>query len=369
MGPGTDQLLARSRPADGVTWYVTDRLASVRDLVGAGGTLVDHVDYDSFGNILTETNPGAGDRFKFTGQAYEATTGLYYYRARYYDPALGRFINQDPIGFDGGDTNLYRYVGNDPVNKTDPTGQAAATASYGTTFIVAFIFVETIALAKGFADFQASNARGYFSTNAGGNLDATVGLSFGIPTLNLQHFVDYVQGAPGVVTTTIQGSIGNLGSYFLQKTSTKAPATQSKDYKKTYREKFQKNRNDRGNNWPGIPPGQVGTPTQTHHSVPKGDKRADAIRNLISQCIDINDVANLIELITGPGATLMPGTPSTMTPHNETFRESYFDELNRLFGNLDPNDPNLCDKILDLLDDLRCRLTGQKGPKLNLPKK
>src|SRR5207248_1117942 len=49
-------------------------------------------------------------------------TGLYYFRARYYDPATGRFLSQDPLSFAIGDSNLYRYVGNSPANEVDPTG-------------------------------------------------------------------------------------------------------------------------------------------------------------------------------------------------------------------------------------------------------
>jgi len=60
--------------------------------------------------------------FTFTGREYDPASGLYYYRARYYDASTGRFINKDPIGFRGGDTNLYRYVGNNPVNWIDPWG-------------------------------------------------------------------------------------------------------------------------------------------------------------------------------------------------------------------------------------------------------
>ena len=62
----------------------------------------------------------AGQR-QFTGRESDGT-GLYFYRARYYDPAIGRFISEDPIGFDGGDVNLYAYVANDPVNLIDPSG-------------------------------------------------------------------------------------------------------------------------------------------------------------------------------------------------------------------------------------------------------
>src|SRR5881296_3659226 len=59
--------------------------------------------------------------FAFTGREYDST-GLYYYRARYYNPTLQRFISEDPIGFAGGDTNLYGYVWNNPISFHDPLG-------------------------------------------------------------------------------------------------------------------------------------------------------------------------------------------------------------------------------------------------------
>jgi RHS repeat-associated protein len=63
-----------------------------------------------------------GDRFKFTGREYDSTSGLYYYRARYYDANIGSFISQDPLKFDARDENLHRYVGNKPTNATDASG-------------------------------------------------------------------------------------------------------------------------------------------------------------------------------------------------------------------------------------------------------
>ena len=64
----------------------------------------------------------AGGRFKYTGREWDGEIGLQYNRARYYDPSTGRWISQDPIGFAGGDANLYRYVGNSPTNATDRCG-------------------------------------------------------------------------------------------------------------------------------------------------------------------------------------------------------------------------------------------------------
>ena len=82
----------------------------------------DQITYDGFGNVLAETNPSFGDRYKFTAREFDSATGLQYNRARYYDPAIGRWTSQDPLGFDAGDTNLYRYVRNDPLQRGDSSG-------------------------------------------------------------------------------------------------------------------------------------------------------------------------------------------------------------------------------------------------------
>ena len=77
--------------------------------------------YDAFGNAVLETGVALVDEFGYTGRERHDRSGLYYYRNRFYSPQLGRFISQDPIGMLGG-TNLYAYVGNDPVNWVDPLG-------------------------------------------------------------------------------------------------------------------------------------------------------------------------------------------------------------------------------------------------------
>ncbi|MFT3883602.1 MAG: putative Ig domain-containing protein [Gemmatales bacterium] len=124
-GDAPDQLLARSRSVDGASWYLADGNGNVRDIAGSAGQLIDHIDYDSFGNILHQTNSSVADRYLFTSREYDAELGLYYYRARYYDPSIGRFLSEDPKGIAAGDFNLYRYVGNSPHNYTDPSGEQA----------------------------------------------------------------------------------------------------------------------------------------------------------------------------------------------------------------------------------------------------
>jgi RHS repeat-associated protein len=122
-GARIDELLACQRVSDGRGWYLTDHLGTVRDIANAAGVAVAHVDYSSFGQVLGVSNPAAVDRFLFTGRELDEETGLYFYRARYYSAQIARFVSNDPIGFDAGDANIYRYVRNSPLTTTDPTGQ------------------------------------------------------------------------------------------------------------------------------------------------------------------------------------------------------------------------------------------------------
>ena len=120
-GNAIDFLLARINTSFDPTWYLTDKIGSVRLMVNKSGSVIDTITYDSYGNITNETSPSSGDRFKFTGREWDSEIGQYFYRARYYNPGAGRFDSEDPIGFEAGDANLYRYVGNRPTNATDPT--------------------------------------------------------------------------------------------------------------------------------------------------------------------------------------------------------------------------------------------------------
>ncbi|MES2790039.1 MAG: putative Ig domain-containing protein [Planctomycetota bacterium] len=108
FGDNVDEVLARYDSTDGTAWYLTDNLGTVRDIVDADGDLLNHIDYDSFGQIIAQSNAAAGDRFTYTGREWDSEIGLYYYRARYYDPQLGKFISVDPIGFAAGDASRQR---------------------------------------------------------------------------------------------------------------------------------------------------------------------------------------------------------------------------------------------------------------------
>jgi RHS repeat-associated protein len=125
---GVDQPYARITSGGTVAWYLADHLGSIRDVLNAAGTMVlDQLAYDPYGQISSETNPTNGDRYGYAGGERDSNTGLDHFGERYFDPKSGRWIRRDPLGFGGGDQNLYRYVGNDPVNKLDPTGLQEAT--------------------------------------------------------------------------------------------------------------------------------------------------------------------------------------------------------------------------------------------------
>jgi len=121
-GDGIDQLLGRFQGTTTVTWYLTDGLGSVRQIAGVDGSIKLAITYDSYGNILSQSTTTYVDRFKFTSREWDSEIGLQYNRARYYDPRIGRFISEDPLGFGAGDANVSRYVGNNPTVGTDPSG-------------------------------------------------------------------------------------------------------------------------------------------------------------------------------------------------------------------------------------------------------
>jgi len=107
----------------GVTYRIfSDQLGSPRLVVNAAtGAIAEQINYDEFGNVINDTNPGF-QPFGFAGGLYDQDTKFVRFGARDYNPAIGRWTAKDPVRFAGGDTNLYGYVLDDPVNLVDPAG-------------------------------------------------------------------------------------------------------------------------------------------------------------------------------------------------------------------------------------------------------
>jgi RHS repeat-associated protein len=129
-GPAIDAPIAMETASTGAKEYFhTDRQGSIVAMSDSTGNLVEGpYIYDAWGNcfigiIACSTS---GEPYRFTGRRLDSETGLYYYRARYYDPAKGRFLQTDPVGYKA-DLNLYTYVGNDPSDKTDSGGLSCDT--------------------------------------------------------------------------------------------------------------------------------------------------------------------------------------------------------------------------------------------------
>ncbi|MCE9588883.1 MAG: RHS repeat-associated core domain-containing protein [Verrucomicrobia bacterium] len=135
-GPQSDDILAKISPT-GAVYYIQDGNHNVTAITDGTGAVQERYSYDVYGtatitdaagNVLTVS--GQGNRFMFTGREFVSQIGLYDYRNRVYSATLGRFLQTDPIRFEAGDINIYRYVGNGPVSGTDPMGLCPFNPAY-----------------------------------------------------------------------------------------------------------------------------------------------------------------------------------------------------------------------------------------------
>ena len=120
-GPGADEPIVEydGSGTGSKTWLIADERGSIVAGTNSTGSSTYINSYDEYGQPST----GNSGRFQYTGQAYIEEADVYYYKARFYDPELGRFLQSDPIGYGAG-MNMYGYVSGDPVNYKDPTGTA-----------------------------------------------------------------------------------------------------------------------------------------------------------------------------------------------------------------------------------------------------
>ena len=118
-GAGVDNIIAQENYDSSSLWLLSDHQGSTRVIVGRTGDKLESHAYSTTG---TPAATSSLSRFLYTGREWDSELQIYQYRFRYYDSVIGRFLSEDPSGFQGNDVNLFRYVANDTVNRVDPLG-------------------------------------------------------------------------------------------------------------------------------------------------------------------------------------------------------------------------------------------------------
>jgi len=191
QGPDIDEPMAITG-GGGTYFYHADGLGSISSLTDGVGNLAVSYVYDSFGNQTASTGTIANP-FQYTAREFDSETGLYYYRARYYDPASGRFLGEDPLSFSGSRTNSYAYGFNSPVNLEDPTGltpactkQAVFDCAKKLFNVLGKDYVETLRGKTGKFEGETSDGRSFTLSNDAARFS----------TDDLTAFRDHGQGIP-----------------------------------------------------------------------------------------------------------------------------------------------------------------------------
>ncbi len=209
---GIDEPLAMYRNG-GSFFYHADGLGSIAALTDTTGSPAAAYVYDSFGNLIAQagqlTNP-----FRYTAREFDSETGLYYYRARYYDSSVGRFLNEDPIRFRG-DIDFYSYVGNNPgiwldgfglartCRKSPKPCDAALPCDPDARLLAQVIFAEaTRGTGSSEDSAQEMAAIAYTIINRANYLQDN-------PRVSLSYFGATARSIRGVVTRSQFGSVGS----------------------------------------------------------------------------------------------------------------------------------------------------------------
>ena len=165
---GIGGLLGRSEGYSGGDWtdhayYYADAGGNITSMLDTNNIVVASYRYDPYGNLISSSGTlAAANVYRFSSKEFHASSGLYFYGLRFYDPNLQRWVNQDPIGEAGG-INLYGFVGNGPINGVDPYGLSWLGDQMSQVF-------------QGIYDAMMGPQPGVYNPNAKGALDADAGL-------------------------------------------------------------------------------------------------------------------------------------------------------------------------------------------------
>jgi RHS repeat-associated protein len=203
-------------------------LGSISDITNQSGSVAQRYAYSSFGKIESQLDSTFVQPYTFTSREHDPETGLYHYRARSYDSSTARFIQEDPIGFAGGDVNLYRYAISNPLNLVDPSGKLLPLIA-----IIPVVAGVVNGALSGITASQACDAtplkilQAFGNGALGGIIGSLVGLGTGAATGNpilggaagnfTNNFVEQAlggQGLDGISATaaTIGGGIGGAAA-------------------------------------------------------------------------------------------------------------------------------------------------------------
>ena len=193
-GPGVDNPLAMIRDInqngkfdrEEVFTYTKDHLGSIREVLDFQGRVVQRYSYTAYGET-TISGKSLETPYAYTGRIYDQETNLYFNRARYYYPKLKMFISPDPIGFAGGDSNLYRYVFNNPVRFRDPSGTIVVHPGV----VIGGIFGGLAGGASGYmqkGDFRQAVPHAMAGVVVGSLMGSGVGFFLGVKNSSLTFF-------------------------------------------------------------------------------------------------------------------------------------------------------------------------------------